>query len=247
MFFIAIFLLINLISSIQLSSANTLDLTFSPSEKYYEIGDTVDIHCELNNSTNIHDTPQLWHVDFKTNKHTSITRWLIHNPPEDAPELFKTNKHKRIRFLTRNYFQISNLQLEDSAQYECNFPDCEEHAEPTARKLQVMQLAEPKWYIEPGWPLQENIKVTIKCIANDFYPFVDYKIISNDHVINKLGKHVHIPMDDVYPHRFSWETTVEVHRGFHNTTLVCMVKQGLFIENKKTINYCFLFRDFSKK
>jgi len=52
--------------------------------------------------------------------------------------------------------------MEDSAKYECNCPDCEESLAKQIRDLHVMKLVEPKWVIEPGWPLHENTKATIK-------------------------------------------------------------------------------------
>lgn len=226
MFFISIIVLINLIPSMQ-SSALTLNLTFAPDEKYYEMGHTVDVYCDFNIPNDKNDPPQLWHVDFKTGKRSPISRAFIQNPPDDAPEAFKHNKDKRIQYLRKNYLRISNLQLEDSARYECDCPDCEENIATKTHKLQVMKLAEPKWHIEPGWPVQEKAKITIKCTADDFYPYVEHKIINNHHEISKDGKHVHIPQGDVFPHKFSWETIIEPTQQSHNTTLVCTVKQGV--------------------
>ena len=51
-----------------------------------------------------------------------------------------------------------------------------------------MKLSDPKWHIEPGWPIQEHAKTTIKCTADDFYPYVSHKIIRHHHDITNEGK-----------------------------------------------------------
>jgi hypothetical protein len=211
-----------------------LKLTFTPDEKYYTNGRTVDIVCEILNPTENMEVPQLWHVDFKTGKHTPIGRLLINAPQDDSPDIFKQNKQKRIEYVKKNHLRFKNLQLEDSARYECNCPDCEEPLGKPTKDLQVMKLAEPKWHIEPGWPMQENTKTTIKCTANDFYPYVSYKIIRQHHDISQVGNSV-IPNSNTYPQKFSWEATVTPTADWHNTTLRCIVTQGLLWKKKEII------------
>ena len=228
MFSVSIIFLTILIPSIQ-SLKPTLELKFSPDEKYYSQGHTVDITCEILNPTPDTDAAQLWHVDLATGKHTAISRSFIHSPGEDAPLIFKQNTHKRIEYLRKNYLRITNLQLEDSARYECNCPDCPDTVglNTVDKTLQVMKTSEPKWSIEPGWPLQEQAATTIKCTAEDFYPYVDYKIIRHHHEMNKLGKHLVSPTNSAYPNKFSWEATVTPLADWHNTTLLCTIFQGL--------------------
>jgi len=224
MFFVSIILLTILIPSIQ--SKPTLKLTFTPDEKYFTSGRTIEILCELINPVENMESPQLWHVDFKTGKHTPISRSLINLPTEDSPDVFKQNqKTRRLEYVKRNHIRIKSLQLEDSGRYECNCPDCEEPLGKQTKDLQVMKLSEPKWHIEPGWPIQEHAKTTIKCTADDFYPYVGYKIVRHHHDINNEGRSV-IPNSNTYPQKFSWEATVTPTAEWHNTTLRCTVIQG---------------------
>jgi len=238
MFFVSIIFLTILIPSIQ-SLRPTLKLTFTPDEKYYTNSRTLDITCEILNPAENTEAPQLWHVDFKTGKSTPISRSLINSPTDDSPEIFKQNKQKRIEYLKKNALRFKSLQLEDSARYECNCPDCEEQLGKQAKDLQVVKISEPKWHIEPGWPLQEHAKTTIRCTADDFYPYASHKIIRHHHDITSEGKGV-IPNNYVYPQKFSWEAAVSPTAEWHNTTLRCTVLEGLFFEQKQKRNY-FVF------
>jgi hypothetical protein len=224
MFFVSIIFLTILIPSIQ-SLKPTLKLTFTPDEKYFTNARTLDIVCEILNPTENMEAPQLWHVDFKTGKHTPVSRLLINAPSEDSPDIFKQNKQKRIEYIKKNYLRFKNLQLEDSARYECNCPDCEEQLGKQAKDLQVIKIGEPKWHIEPGWPLQENAKTTIKCTADDFYPYAGHKIIRNHHDISSEGKPL-LPNSNTFPQKFSWEASVTPIADWHNTTLRCTVIEG---------------------
>jgi len=127
--------------------------------------------------------------------------------------------------LKKNHLRFKQLQLDDSGRYECNCPDCEEPLGKQEKDLQVMKSTEPRWHIEPGWPIQEDAKTTIKCIAEDFYPYVGYKIIRHHHDISKEGKPV-TPNNNQFPQKFSWEATVTPKADWHNTTLRCTVIQG---------------------
>jgi hypothetical protein len=231
MFFISIIFLTILIPSIQ-SVKPSIKLTFTPDEKYYTMGNQVEIHCEILNPTENMEVPQLWHVDFKTGKHTPVSRSLLYSTPDDALDVFKQNKQKRIEYVKKNFIRVRQLLLEDSAKYECNCPDCEEPLPKQEKLLQVMKLAEPRWHIEPGWPIQENAKTTIKCTAEDFYPYVSYKIIRHHHEINNEGK-LSPPIGHVFPQKFSWEATVTPNADWHNTTLRCTVTEGLFLFNQQ--------------
>jgi hypothetical protein len=230
MFSVLIIILTILIPAIQSAVKPSLKLTSLPDEKYYTSGHPVEIVCEILNPTDQGETAQLWHIDFKTGKHTPISRSLITAPTDDAPDIFKQNKVRRlerIEYVRKNHIRIRSLQLEDSARYECNCPDCEEPLGKLTKELQVMKLAEPKWHIEPGWPIQERAKTTIKCTVDEFYPFVGFKIIRHHHEINNEGRSV-IPQGNTYPQKFSWEATVEPAADWHNTTLRCTVLEGLF-------------------
>jgi hypothetical protein len=226
MFFVSIIFLTILIPAIQ--SKPSLKLTITPDEKYYASGRSVDIQCEIINPNDNTEPPQLWHVDFKTGRHTIVSRQLISSPPDDSPDVFKQVKPKRYEYMRKNYIRINNVQLEDSAQYECNCPDCEESLGKLEKKFQVIKLAEPKLNFEPGWPIQEHAKTIIKCIADDFYPYVGHRIIRHHHDITKDGKSV-VPTGDTYPQKFSWEGTFTPTYEWHNTTLRCTVHEGLFL------------------
>jgi len=238
MFSVTIIFLTILIPSIQ-SSKPTLKLTFTPDEKYFTHGRAVDIICEILNPTETTEAPQLWHVDLKTGKHTSVSRSLINRVTDDSLDVFKQNKNKHYEYVKKNHLRINNLQVEDSARYECDCPNCEEPLGKQAKDLQVMKLSEPKWHIEPGWPIQEGAQTTIKCTADDFYPYVGYKIIRHHHDINNEGKSV-LPNSNVYPQKFAWEATIKPAADWHNTTLRCTVIQGL-LSTDKFRNYFVLY------
>jgi hypothetical protein len=227
MFLISIIFLTILIPSIQ--AKPSIKLTFSPDEKYYTQGNQLEIHCEILNPTENQEMAQLWHVDFKTGKHTPISRSLLYNAPDDALEIFKNNKKdKRLEFVKKNYLRIRQLLAEDSGRYECNCPDCEEQLGKPEKNLQVIKPAEPRLFIEPGWPIQENAKTTIKCTADDFYPYVSHKIIRHHHDITNECKNPVVPTTMVFPQKFSWEATLIPTADWHNTTLRCTVTEGLF-------------------
>jgi hypothetical protein len=95
-----------------------------------------------------------------------------------------------------------------------------------------MKIAEPKWHIEPGWPIQEHAKTTIRCTVDDFYPYVTHKIFRHHHDITGEGKSV-IPNSNTYPQKFSWEANVIPTADWHNTTLRCTVTEGLFSKKKR--------------
>jgi len=234
MFSVSIIFLTILIPSIQ-SSKPSLRLTFTPDEKYFTIGNMVEILCELINPNEHTEAPQLWYIDFKTGKHTPISRSLLNSPSDDAPDLFKQNKNKRLEYVKKNHLRIRQILVEDTGRYECNCPDCEEQLGKQAKDLQVVKISEPKWHIEPGWPLQEHAKTTIRCTADDFYPYASHKIIRHHHDITSEGKGV-IPNNYVYPQKFSWEAAVSPTADWHNTTLRCTVTEGLFFEQKQKRN-----------
>jgi cell wall assembly regulator SMI1 len=226
MFFVSIIFLTILIPSVQ-SLKPTLKLTFTPDEKYFTSGKTVDIVCEIINPTEKSAAAQLWYVDFKTTRNTPVSRSLINEPANDAPDIFKQNKNRRLEVVEKGHLRIKNLQLDDSSRYECNCPDCDDDVPlgKVAKDLLVMKLSEPKWHIEPGWPMQEHAKTTMRCTADDFYPYVSHKIIRHHHEINSDGKSV-VPSIFTYPQKFSWEAVVTPSADWHNTTLRCTVVQG---------------------
>ena len=90
-----------------------------------------------------------------------------------------------------------------------------------------MKLSEPRWQIEPGWPMQENAKTMIRCGTDDFYPYVSHKIVRNHHDITNTGKAA-LPNSNTYPQRFSWEASVTPTADWHNSTLRCTVTEGSF-------------------
>ena len=225
MSFIFPLLLLIFIPSID-SHQPTLKLTFTPDEKFFTTDHQVEIYCEILNPTDRTEQPQLWHIDLKTGKHTAISRSLINNPADDAPEVFKQNKQKRIEYMRKNHIRIRRLQVEDSAKYECNCPDCEEQLGKKIVDLQVMKLAEPKWHIEPALPLQENAKATFRCSVDNFYPYVSHKILRNHHDITNEGKS-NMPTSNIYPQQFSWESTKPPTADWHNVSLRCTITQGL--------------------
>ncbi|CAF4657010.1 unnamed protein product [Rotaria sp. Silwood1] len=224
MFFISIIFLTIITFSIH-TGQPSLKLTFIPDEKYYTSDHQVDILCEVLNSSDDTEAPQLWHIDLKNGRRTPIIRLFINTPPDDAPDSFRRNSNKRIEFIKKNHLRIKNLQLEDSARYDCNCPNCEQRFAGQRRFLQVMRLAEPRWHIESGWPIQENAKTTIKCTVDDFYPYVSHKIILNHQEITDEGRSV--PTNPKkFSQKFSWEATVIPTADWHNQTLQCTVTQG---------------------
>ena len=225
MFSTRIIFLTILIPSIQ-SSKPTLKLTLTPEEKYYAQGSSVDVICELLNPADAGEAAQLWHVDLKTGKHTPVSRALINRPTDDSPDVFRQNKNKHYEYMTKNHLRIVSLQVEDSARYECTCPDCEEPLAKLGKDLQVTKLSEPRWDIEPGWPIQEGAQTTLTCVADDFYPYVSYKVIRHHHDISNDGKAT-LPTSNTYPQTFSWKATLKPTLDWHNTTLRCTVVQGL--------------------
>jgi hypothetical protein len=220
---IIIFLTI-FIPTVQLARP-TIKLTFTPDEKYMPHQQQVEIHCELLNPTTGNDAAQLWYVDFKTGKRTPISRALLKNQTEDPPEVIKTNRNKRYEYIQRNHIRIRALQMEDSAKYECNCPDCLETVTKQTRDLHVMKLVEPKWIRESGWPLHENTKTTIKCQVDDFYPYISHKILRNHQEITKDGKSS-LTNSNSFPQQFIWEGTIIPTADWHNSTLRCTVTEG---------------------
>jgi hypothetical protein len=224
MYIITIVLITILIPCVQ-SARPTIKLTFTPDEKYMPRDQQVDIHCEILNPNERTDSPQLWHVDLKTAKRTLISRSLLTAPSEDSPNIFKQIKNKRYDFVRKNYMRIRRLQMEDSAKYECDCPDCEETITKQARDLYVVKLVEPQWVFDSNTPLHENTKTTIKCITKDFYPYVGHKILRNNQDITKEGKS---SLSDTiaFPQNFTWEATITPTADWHNTTLRCIVNEG---------------------
>ncbi|CAF3320290.1 unnamed protein product [Rotaria socialis] len=225
MFFVSIIFLTIVTPSIQ-TVTPSLKLTFTPDVKFYAQNDAVEIHCEILNPLPNMEPAQLWHVDLKTGKHTQISRSLIKSPAgSDIPDTFKKNTNRRIEYIQKNHIRISHLQMEDSASFECNCPDCDQPLGEQKRLLQVMKIALPKWHVEPGWPIQEKAKAKIRCTVDDFYPFVSFKIIRKHHEITSLGTAIPI-VGNVFPQKFSWEADVEPEDNWHNTSLQCIVTQG---------------------
>jgi len=224
MFIITIFLITILIPTVQLARP-TLKLTFTPDEKYMPHHQQIEIQCELFNPTQRTDSAQLWYVDLKTGKRTPISRTLLTSSTEDSPEVFKSNRNKRYEYIRKNHIRIRALQMEDSAKYECNCPDCEESIKREMRDLSVMRLVEPKWFIEGGWPLHENTKTTIKCQTEDFYPYVSHRIFRNQQEITNEGRST-LTNSNAFPQKFVWESTITPTADWHNSTLRCSVTEG---------------------
>ncbi|UJR34629.1 hypothetical protein I4U23_027406 [Adineta vaga] len=225
MFLLLIILLSIIVNYTAQTTKPELKLTFIPDEKYYSPYNTLEILCEIINPTDHTESPQLWYIDRKTGKHTPMSRGVLINPTDDSPDIFKHNKHQRLQFVKKNHIRIRSLLTEDTAQYECNCPDCEEVIGKQTKELHVMKLAEPKWHIEPSWPLQEHIKSIIECTIDDFYPYVNHKILRNHYDITSEGKSL-IPITNIYPQKLSWEATVIPSADWHNTTLRCTVTEG---------------------
>ena len=203
----------------------TIKLTFTPNEKYIARDQQIEIRCELLNGNERSELPQLWYIDLKSGKRTPISRTLLSTPTDDVPHVFKNNKNRRYEYVQKNWIRIRRLQMEDSAKYECDCPDCEETISKSARDLQVMKLVEPKWVIEPGWPIHENTQTTIKCVTQDFYPYVNHKILRHNQEITNEGKS-NLSNSEAFPQKLTWEKTFTPTADWHNTTLRCVVTQG---------------------
>jgi hypothetical protein len=224
MYIITIFLITIFIPTVQLTRP-TIKLTFSRDEKYMSHHQEIEIKCELLNPNARTDTLQLWYVDLKTSKRTPISRTLLTSPSEDTPKIFQKIRNKRYEFLRKNHIRIRSLQMEDSAKYECDCPDCEEPLAKQTRELNVMKLSEPKWIIEPSLPLHENTKATIKCQVDDFFPYVGNKILRNHQEITNDGKSS-LSNVNGFPQQFVWEATITPTADWHNSTLLCNVIEG---------------------
>ena len=233
MYTITIFLITILIPTVQLARP-TIKLTFSREEKYLPHHQQIEIQCELLNPTERTESLQLWHVDLKNGKRTPISRTLLNSPAEDSPDIFRKIKNKRYEYVRKNHIRIRSLQMEDSAKYECDCPDCEEPITKQTRELHVMKLVEPRWEIESAWPLHENIKIPIKCLVDDFYPYVKSKILRGNQDITSEGKSS-LTNSNAFPQKLIWEATIIPTADWHNTTLRCIVTEG-------SILFSFLFR-----
>ena len=221
---ITIILITIFIPNVQLARP-TIKLTFTPDEKYMPYQQQIEIRCELLNPNQRTDSAQLWHVDLKGGTRTAVSRSLLTSPTDDAPDIFKSNRNRRYEYLQKNFIRIRGLQMEDSARYECNCPDCEESINKQSRDLLVMQIKEPEWKIESGWPLHENTRAVIKCITNDFYPYVGHRIFRDNQDITKDGKSS-LSSHTGFPQKFTWETTITPTADWHNSTIRCSVTQG---------------------
>lgn len=225
MFTLTIILITILIPIVQLSRP-TLKLTFDPDKRFFHSPEQVDIQCELINPTSRDDTAQLWYVDLKTGKRTAISRTLLSSPTDDAPEIFKTMRNLRYIYTKKNSLRIRSSKMDDSARYECDCPDCSEAIPKQMRDLHVMKITEPRWIIEPNRPLHENTRVTIKCQTDDFYPYVGHKILRDHHEITTDGKST-LSNSNPFPQKFTWEATITPTSEWHNSTLRCIVTEGL--------------------
>ena len=210
-----------------LAARPSIKLTFSVDDSYFQPNSPLEIHCDLVNPSTPDDVAQLWYIDLKTGRQVAISRSLINHPSDDAPEVFKHNRNKRIEYLKKNVLKFRHLTLEDSARYECNCPDCEEPVEKQMRDLLVMKIVEPQWYIEPGAELQEKASTTFKCVTDDFFPYSSHQIFQHHHDITNRGQAT-LPTTNTYPQTFSWEATIAPTAEWHNTTIRCTVIQGLF-------------------
>ena len=213
-----------LIPTVQLARPS-INLTFTPDEKYMSRHAKVDIQCSVANPAAQTDFAQLWYVDYKTGKRTPVSRTLLTSPTDDAPEIFKSIQNRRYEYVRKNHIRIRSLQMEDSAKYECNCPDCEESITKQTKDLYVMKLTEPKWLIESSWPLHENTKTTIKCQVDNFYPYVGHRVLRDQKEITNDGKSS-LSNNDVFPQKFVWEATVTPTAEWHNSTFPCAVRQG---------------------
>jgi hypothetical protein len=226
MYTITIILITIFIPTVQLARPS-INLTITPDVKYMQSQEQVDIQCELLNPNQHTDVAQLWYFDLKTNKRTPISRTLLTSPTDDSPDVFKyNNRNRRYVYVQKNSIRIRSLQMEDSARYECNCPDCEDSIPKQTRELHVMKVNEPRWIIDSRWPLHENTKATIKCQIDDFYPYVGHKILRDQYDITNEGKST-LPNPNQFPQKFVWESSVTPKAEWHNSTLRCIVTQGL--------------------
>ena len=207
------------------SSRPALKLTFTPDEKYSSYQQQVEIRCELINPNQRTARAQLWHVDLKTGTRTSISRSVLTYPPDDAPQIFKSIRNNRYDYFQPNSIRIRALQMEDSARYECDCPDCQEPLPKQSRDLLIMQLREPEWRIESVWPLHENTKAVVKCFVNDFYPYVNHRVLRDNTELTNLGKST-LSSDKAFPQTFVWEATITPTAEWHNSTLRCSITEG---------------------
>lgn len=222
---IIIILFITLFLPLVQSTRPALKLTFTPDERYTSYQQEVTIRCELNNPNQRTDIAQLWYVDLKTGSRTAVSRALLTTPMDDAPEMFKNNRNRRYEHLQKNFIRIRALQMEDSAVYECDCPDCQDSLPKQSRELIVMQLREPEWRIESGWPLHENTKALIKCYVNDFYPYVNHRILRDNREITHLGNSS-LSAHKTFPQKLVWEATITPTPDWHNSTIRCSVTEG---------------------
>ncbi|CAF0955827.1 unnamed protein product [Adineta ricciae] len=203
----------------------SINLTFTPDEKYMSRYAKVEIQCGQIQPNAQSEPLQLWYVDYKTGKRTPVSRTLLTAPTDDAPDVFRNHQNHRYEFVRKNHIRIRSLQMEDSARYECNCPDCEESIPKQTKDLYVMQLATPVWVIDLGGPLHENTKTTIKCQVDDFYPYVRHRILRDQTEITKDGKS-DLSDSNSFPQKFVWQMTITPKADWHNSTLTCSVRQG---------------------
>lgn len=239
MLILTIIFLSTFIPTVELSKPS-ITLSFNPNEPYFTRQSKVEIQCELLNPTQVGDSAQLWYVDLKTGKRTAVSRLLLTSPSEDAPEIFKKiNRNKRYRFVGRNHIEINALQMEDSARYECDCPDCEQNVDKKERKLEVMQLVDPVWTFETSGPLHEDTETKIKCSVNDFYPYIKHKILRDSVEITNIGRST-LSNEKYFPQQLVWEATIKPKADWHGTTLLCDVTQGNTIKHAtKTMEVLF--------
>ncbi|CAF1549941.1 unnamed protein product [Adineta ricciae] len=222
-----VLLIVLFLASVHLAhtSRAVLKLTFDPDEAYYPQGSMIEIRCEMLNADDTDESPQLWYVDSKTGKSAHITRTLLNKPVENSPDIFKRNQNGRFEYVKRNHLRIRHVILDDTSRYECSCPDCEETLEKHVKELHVMKLAEPKWQIEPDWPMQEYVNSRIKCTVDDFYPYIKHKVLRNHYDITDEGYSL-LLNSKAYPQKFSWKATVIPTADWHNSTIHCAVTIG---------------------
>lgn len=236
---ISVFIYLTVIVASVGSARPTIKLSFNPDETYYNRDTQVDIQCEILNPNQNTEQAQLWHVDLRTGKRTPLSRMTLTMPADDAPEIFKNNKNKRYEHVAKNHIRIRRLHMNDSARYECNCPDCEENISKAFRELHIVKLEEPKWIIEPGQPLHEKTRTTIKCVTEDFYPYVRHQILRKNIEMTKEG-HSLLSNSQIFPQSFVWEANIEATPDLHNTTLRCLVTEGNTVkEGDITLNVLF--------
>jgi hypothetical protein len=224
--FAIVLLSVTVLALVSDASKPSIQLTFNPDEKYFARDAEVEITCELLNPNAAGESAQLWHVDMKSGRRTAISRSLLTSPRDDDPTIFRANLNQRYYFVKKNHIRIRRTQMDDSARYECNCPDCDTDVKAT-RNLLVMKFGEPHWSIEPGWPIHENTQTTLKCIVDDFYPYVGHKILRDHEDITHKGKANPLAIDTL-PQKFVWEMSLVPKSDWHNNTLRCIVTEGLF-------------------